>query len=501
MSSRDLNWGSKSYPTFVVAAAVAGLLGLCQCGGGGDGRIPISTSSSAAREAFLAGAELCDNLRFHEAQQYFDKAIDADPQFALAYLYSAISEQSAKGYFEHIQLAGKYAARASEGEQLLIEAMLAGANGDPATQIELLRELARQYPRDPRALMFLAAEYFGQREYDSAVSVCEDIVRIAPGYAPPYNVLGYSYNFLEDYEAAGRAFQEYIRLIPDDPKPYDSYAELLTRQGQFEAAIEQYRKSLAHDPSFGASRIGISANLVFMGRHDEARMELEKLFESGAGIGHRRAAIVGFAVTYVDQGDLETGLARLEELYRLDSTMSDPAAMSDDLNTMIFLLARLGRFDEAQQRLAQSVEIIDKSELFPRIKRNARQNAYLYQSLIYRERGRLSEARQQTEAYLTEVEPLVNPARTRSAYLSLGLVSLAEGDYAQAISHLEQSDLLQAWTLYHLAKAYEGLGDITRAAELFDRAARTYQLNSITYALIRQDAGRRADELRAKMVP
>jgi cytochrome c-type biogenesis protein CcmH/NrfG len=42
-------------------------------------------------------------------------------------------------------------------------------------------------------------------------------------------MLGYSYRSLENYAEAEKAFKIYIELIPDDPNPYDSYAEMLSK--------------------------------------------------------------------------------------------------------------------------------------------------------------------------------------------------------------------------------------------------------------------------------
>ena len=49
---------------------------------------------------------------------------------------------------------------------------------------------------------------------------------------------------------AEAAFKKYIELIPNDPNPYDSYAELLLKMGKFDDSIAQYRKALAIDPNF-----------------------------------------------------------------------------------------------------------------------------------------------------------------------------------------------------------------------------------------------------------
>ena len=52
---------------------------------GGD-KIPITTSSEAAKKEFLAGRELADNLKATDAIAHFDKALELDPNFASAEL-------------------------------------------------------------------------------------------------------------------------------------------------------------------------------------------------------------------------------------------------------------------------------------------------------------------------------------------------------------------------------------------------------------------------------
>ncbi len=477
---------------FIGLIAVTGLWG---CSGTRNDKLEITTSSDEARREFETGVQMFNNIRFHEAQRHFERAAKLDPEFAQAYLYLALSNPSAKGFFDNIQTASKLALKASEGERLLIDAMLAGGNGEPNKQKELLLKLAGLYPRDECVLMFLASQYFAQQQFDSAVTVCERVVKIVPNYPPPYNILGYSYRFLNNNEAAGRAFQEYIRLTPNDPNPYDSYAELLMHEGQFDKAIEQYRLALKQDRDFGASRIGIASNLVYLGRYDDARRELQILYDSAVDSGQRRAAILGTAVSYIDEGNLEQGLGKLDELFQFDSSVPDPATAANDLAQMVPVLTRLGRFQELESRLAQSLEIVDNSQLFARIKKNAHLDAYLWQAVTLLWQGNFAEARQKTDAFLSEVEPATNAARIRNAYLIMGMISVGEKDFDRAIAELEQADPNEPFTRYFLAKTYEGKGELTKAADTYRDLAQAYQINSVNYALVRRDAAKKAAEL------
>jgi tetratricopeptide (TPR) repeat protein len=483
-----------------LLTVVAGLSAI-QCGSSDKDHMPVTTSSREAEAEFRSGRELINNVRLHDAWRHFQKAVKSDPEFALAFLYLAYSDPSARGFFENLQLAKTHLSHISQGEQLLIESALAYADGNPGRQRELLGKLVEMYPKDECVLLFWATAYFEQQMYDSAALVCERIVQLAPSYASPYNILGYSYRALGNLDAAARAFQEYIRLIPKDPNPYDSYAELLTHMGHFEEAIQQYRLALAQDPTFGASRIGISANLIFLGRYDEARKELALLRDSAVNTAHRRAALIGIVVSYIDEGELSEALSQLEAVYQLDASIPDPPSMSSDLRSIAYVLARLGQFEEAESRLHRALDVIESSNVFDRVKRDARTDQTMWLAVLRLEQGQLGEAQALADRYLAEISSTANPNRLRVAHLVRGRVALSQGDYDRAITELEHADQQQAWTLFHLAQAYEGKGDLTKAVELYENAAKSYEINSMLYAFIRRQAAGKADELRQKLTP
>jgi tetratricopeptide (TPR) repeat protein len=83
----------------------------------------------------------------------------------------------------------------------------------------------------------------------------------------------------------------------------------------------------------------------------------------------------------------------------------------------------------------------------------------------------------------------------RNAQTLLGRIALAEGNYEEAVSRLEQGDQQQAWTLYHLGRAYEGNGQMAQALEAYRTAARNHQFNSLPYARIRMKAEEKLAEL------
>src|SRR6476646_793683 len=205
------------------------------------GKLAVTTSSDEARKEYLAGRDLQEKLRITDSIQHFDKAISLDPNFALAELNRANVSPTAKEFFDHLKKAVALADKASDGERMLIQANEAGANGNPTKQKEIREKLVAAYPNDERAHFTLGGYYFGQQDFKQAISHYKRATELDPKYSTAFNILGYAYRQDGNYGDAETAFKKYIELIPADPNPYDSYAELLLKMGRFDEAITQYQ--------------------------------------------------------------------------------------------------------------------------------------------------------------------------------------------------------------------------------------------------------------------
>jgi tetratricopeptide (TPR) repeat protein len=244
---------------WIAVVVIAALGNACNKASGGrssaaassnGGKIPVTTKSEEARNEFLQGRDLFERLLAQDSLQHFDKALALDPDFASAELARANASPTAEEFFDHLKKAVSLADRASEGENLLIIANEAGANGDVNKQKTALDSLVAAYPNDERAQFALGGYYFGQQDYSQAIEHNKRATDIAPSYSPAYNILGYAYRQAGDYTNAEQVFKKYVDLIPNDPNPYDSYAELLLKMGRFEDSIAQYRKALSIDSGF-----------------------------------------------------------------------------------------------------------------------------------------------------------------------------------------------------------------------------------------------------------
>jgi tetratricopeptide (TPR) repeat protein len=452
------------------------------------GKVAITTTSEAARTDFLKGRTLAENLRLEDSRQHFRSAIAKDPNFAIAHLNLANSSPTGTEFFEHLGHAVKLADKVSPGERLTIKGAEAGANGDPAGQLELYQKLVADFPKDERAHFLLGGAYFGRQEYEKAIGEYRRATEIAPEYAPAYNIVGYAYRTLGRYDEAESAFKKYIQLIPDDPNPYDSYAELLMKMGRFDESIAQYRKALSVNPQFSPSYTGIATNLMFQGKYDASRAEAKKLNDGARNDGDKRAAMFANTVTYLDEGKTDLALAELEKQYTLGKGTDDAAAMAGDATSMGNILLATGKPAEALKRFDQALLVVQASQLSPEVKENAKQFHRYNAARVAIATGDLAKARTENETFMKQAQAKENPFQIRLGHEVAGMIALTEKNWDGALTHLDQANLQDPYNLYRQGKAYEGKGDKAKAKEKFASAVGFNQLPTINSALVRMKA-------------
>ena len=96
----------------------------------GSVKIPVTTATAEARQEYLKGRTLGENLRAHDSREVLKRAVEKDPRFALGHYSLALNSPTAKEFFTHLNKAVELAGTASEGERLMILGLQAGANAD-----------------------------------------------------------------------------------------------------------------------------------------------------------------------------------------------------------------------------------------------------------------------------------------------------------------------------------------------------------------------------------
>lgn len=452
------------------------------------GAVPLTTASDEARQLYLEGRRLSEQLRAHDGRERYEQAVAKDPSFAMAHYQLATNAATAKDFFAHVKEAVALSSKATDGERLMILALEAGGNAQPAKQLDYVHELVSKYPNDERAHFLLGNAYFGQQEFDKAIGEYRRATEINPGFSPAYNLLGYAYRQVEKFDDAETAFKKYIDLVPGDPNPYDSYAELLMKMGRFGESIAQYQKALSVDEHFSASRVGIASNLMFQGKHDQAAAKMDELYGRARDDADRRTALFVKGIILTDAGRTDAAVREIEREYALDTKLGDPANMSGDAQLIGNMLLAAGRADQAARKFQQALDLVEKSALSDDVKRDTRLADRYNRGRVALAKGDLATAKTEAKAYAEGAAARQNKFRGRQAHELEGQIALAEKQYDVAIAELAEANQQDPQVVYFTALAYKGKGDAAKAKELAARAANANILPLATYAFVREEA-------------
>jgi len=177
-----------------------------------------TTSSLEALKAFSVGEELRSTKGEVEAIPQFERALELDPNFAMAYaklgaLYGNISETERS--FEYGRKAFERRERVSERERLYISLRYYSHDtGDITKAAEVVSQWKRAYPRDSIPYDYQGLNYTALGQFEQAVAEHREEVALSPTSSFAYTNLAYAYlcmNRLDEAKAVTeQAFQRKV---------------------------------------------------------------------------------------------------------------------------------------------------------------------------------------------------------------------------------------------------------------------------------------------------
>jgi tetratricopeptide (TPR) repeat protein len=451
--------------TVLMMCSVAASLALA------EGKISITTSSDEARQLYLQGRDLTERFKNPEARALFEQAVAKDPNFALAYRDLAQSEPSIKAYQADMAKAVALSSKVSECERYWILADEAGGQQNLVVQRKNLSLLLAGCPQDERAHSAMGIYYYARQAFDSAAMQLQQAVELGPTFIPAWNMLGYARRALGDFAGSEQAFRKYIELSPTDANAYDSYAELLLKEGKYDDAVLQYRKAMSVDTTFVISHFNIAAPLVYLGRHEDARHELQELINRAADDGQRQTAYFGMAAVYADQGKFDDAVGSIQKSEQIAAKISDTAQMVQNAAIIGFLRLQQGRYDDAVTQYERSASLARMSNLAPTQKALAERNLNFAKARVALAKHDFPTAKKQAAMFATLATESANPGAMRTTHLLNGMIALEEKSYNKAIEELKMADMQSGFDRYYLAMAYEGAGRHSEAVEQMTAAA------------------------------
>jgi tetratricopeptide (TPR) repeat protein len=423
------------------------------------GALPLSTHSFEARSLVEKALSDYENVMLDDSIGECKKAVQADPQFALAYALWSFAARRDEPATDALAKATALAADAPSEEQLLVRWMVATQSSDLLPAISLMNDMLKRFPNNEHVLYLSGEWLYFQQDYDRARKLFEKALQANSKFAPSLNMLGYAYieTGNPDPAKAKAALQRYAELLPDQPNPHDSLGEVLRYAGQDEGSLAEYRRALAISKDFYSSQLGLGETLTLMGKYDQARSEMDKAEAMAPSVRERLHVEFQKSLIRFWEGKPALGREELAALEQKARAENDGYAQYDIGLGRAFLAADT---DEELSQLSRVESIF--SNPFGNMAEGDRHTAL---ASILREEVRVLCELGKMESATEEIQELEQLSReTRDTIIedcyesARGYVLFASGDYSNALDELatDPQNPLVAW---QMVLASEKLGD------------------------------------------
>jgi len=439
----------------------------------------VTTHSPEAYRFYLEGLDYYNKLYTTEAEKSFQKALEFDSTFAMAYfrlaLLKAGSEQK-----KLIAKAVEYIDKVSQKEKYYIKVLEADVSGNDAQCIKWLEKLTEGYPQEKEAFLLSGHHFYDLWQFEEAVRYYNKAIEIDPLYKGAYNMLAYTYDQLGDFEKSLWAINKYISIAPDEANPYDSRADLYSYNGRLDQAIESYKKASEIKPDFYMSLAKLGHMYLFKKEYAKAESCYQRLCSS-SDEGRRSEGRTYLAYIPLYQGKFDQALEVLDDGIAADRM--EQAEQQQNVNKH-FLKACIYEEKKNLDLALREAEI--GMEIYKKVYPDNPVNYRPFYTHLLAESGKIAKAEELARTLKKNIEEK-NPALMHFYWLALGFIELAKGNTKAAVTYLGKADQEAISPLfqlrYSLGKTYVESDRLGEAVSELEKALSRYDEIRANFAI------------------
>ncbi len=456
------------------------LLAVCLSGcDRGPSPMPLTTSSDEARAHFQTGISHFNRQQMTPAMAAFGDALTADPDFALAHGYQALSMNYTGDVEGHWQRAAATIEGASEVEKLWLEALTAWGRQDYPAARDTLSQVIGALPESAQAQFELGWFHYKSRDFDAAEQAMSRAIAIDDTFAPAHVRLAETRLAAGDTDGALEAIHRAVELEPLSARALTVQADILRNRGQIDDAIRGYDEALGADSDFVPALDGRAASFRIAENHSSAIEAYRDLCDATQALGDgaykelyldwikAEDVCFDYGMTHLLAGDPEQAAQVFEATadYTYETRLDNAPIF---YNALARLYLEQGRYDVAAATYDRSLAISREPDLSP-FMRQLWDGRYLHaQARIKARQGRFDEALSMAAQMKERIDESGDQAeRFLPAYHYLmGYILVEQEAFEDAIEHLQQSQLGDPFNRWLLARAHDGAGSTDRAKEI-----------------------------------
>jgi len=400
----------------------------------------VTTDSMEAYNYFLRGRDDFEKYYYNDARKFLERAVELDPEFALAHYYLARAYAylgNAAEMEEASENFRKYGKKLKGKEGLFIDALLIRGE-DPEKYHNILLDLAEKYPKWKRVHYELAQYHQLTGEYDEAIALLNKALELDPNYGYALNLLAYVHSYKSEYDKALGYFRRYASVSPGDANPFDSMGETYFRMGKLDEAIQKFKEALEVKPDFG-SDWRISYIYAVKRDYDEAMRWLDQFIDMAATDSLRAQGHLWKGYYYYLQGKLERSLEEVNRAEQLAREADNWRMVDVAFRSKIWSCYDWGKIDLFHEYAQARYDYRTENE-YGTPEENSLINTF-YLGMLDVKKGQIEAAKLklvEIKSLLSEMDEDKRKANVVTDYVLSRSIFLAEGQADEAIAAHEK---------------------------------------------------------------
>jgi tetratricopeptide (TPR) repeat protein len=443
----------------------------------------ITTSSPEAFQYYVEGRRKHIEGDYRQSIQLMEKAVEIDPEFAMAYRSLAVSYGNlglSPQQNEYIQKALDLSERLSEREYYQIQGDYFRDSEETFDRaIEAYTRLLALYPDDTTARQNFGLIYYEIEELDQALAQFERCVEEGTEFIGTYFSLADVHMMRGQNDRAEEVLRDYLERVTGHSwiHHYLVFNYICQRQFQIARAQLDIAVPLAPEESRTFYMKGLYNTLTesFVEAENEYKKALEDDEPAGPYLGYH-----GLANLSLMQGRFRDSIAHLRNIISTSQKLGVPWAESQSRSILGYRLMAVNRNQEALREFNRAWDVVSEGQ-----NQDMQRLALHYKGLAYLGMRSQIRAQQTAEELKTAIEEWAHRKEIRRYHHLMGMIELDRKKYDEAIEHLETALALlpfesSVWTEGHifnnhalyldsLALAYYRAGDLEKAAAHYER--------------------------------
>ena len=436
----------------------------------------ITTSSPEAYRLYAEGRTLHMNGEYQKGISLMERAVEIDPEFAMAYRSLWAAHNNMGNYREamtYLEKAHELTDRLSERERLIIQARYLNEKfpGKYTKEyLETLEKLVDLYPEDFYGNLGLAILYTNLEEVDKAIKLLE-FFKQKQGVDGSLIYIWLTINYRNKgmYDKAEEIIKEYLDKFPENILARRHLFFIYERTRNYDMALAELDKIYSINPNNFVILLDRGDIYHLRGDFKKAEDEYMRVVEEDqtgvAGMGVQKLVYL-----YLLQGRFRECEAIFERGFKMiEQAGSGKRWKLNAHNGLAFFYMETGCFEKALEEYEKvwkiSVELEDIG---------VQRMLYLNRGLAYLKMNKIDKALEDAAQLKNLIEEGVNKKLMRHYYHLMGKIELEEKSFPQAIDYLQLAISLQttgsdARYIDAMASAYYRSGDLDRALEEYEK--------------------------------